>query len=269
MGEVPHTRENAVRFFEAYLSKHDVKGKKVIDLSAGSGYIINEFHKAGANVELYDLFPGQNTYCPVPCKPIDLQKPFPIGTSMADIAILGETIEHLPNQFLFFSEAAKILKPGGLLLLTTPNSSSLRSRFSQFLMESEHYSTPAPNETDAFTKWSPSPNGYGGQADEGYFSKLFISGLLRLRTLAALNGLKIKKVHPSKRSSTSYLLMIYYPVLYYFSRKNLKKQLRNDPVNETIYREIFKLNTSVDVLLSKHLIIEWVSASAHEQQSRR
>lgn len=264
MGEVPHTRENAVRFFEAYLSNNNVKGKKVIDLSAGSGYIINEFHKAGADVELYDLFPGQNTYCPVPCKPIDLQKPFPINTSTADIAILGETIEHLPNQFLFFSQAAKILKPGGILLLTTPNSSSLRSRFSQFLMESEHYSTPAPNETDAFTKWSTE-----SETHEGYFSKLFISGILRLRTLAALNGLKIKKVHPSKRSSTSYLLMIYYPALYYFSRKNLKKQLRNDPANESIYREIFKLNTSVDVLLSKHLIIEWVSASAHEQQSRR
>jgi SAM-dependent methyltransferase len=253
MTEIPHTRENAVIFFKEFVTE-EVRGKKVIDLSAGSGYIINEFHKAGANVDLYDLFPEQNTYCEVPCKAIDLQKPFPIPPSSCDIAILGETIEHLPNQFFFFQEVSRILKPGGRLILTTPNSSSLRSRFSQFLMESEHYSTPAPNETDAYTKWPG--------RDDGYFSKLFISGLLRLRTLAALNGLRIKKVHPSKASSTSYFLLVFYPALYFFSRRNYKRQVRNDPANEAIYREIFSLNTSLDVLTSKHLIVEWESSSA-------
>jgi SAM-dependent methyltransferase len=250
--DVPHSRENAVRFFRSYLLEHadTMRGKKVIDLSAGSGYIINEFLKAGADVELYDLFPEQNTFCKKECWHIDLQKTFPIETGAADVVILGETIEHLPNQHFFFVEASRILKPGGVLLLTTPNSSSLRSRFSQFLMESEHYSTPAPNETDAFTKWPGS--------NEGYFSKLFISGLLRLRTLAALSGLSIKKVHRSQGSSTSYLLLIYYPVLYYFSRKNLRKQVKNDPANRRVYEEIFGLNTSIGVLTSKHLIVEWV-----------
>jgi SAM-dependent methyltransferase len=252
MSEIPHTRENALRFFGDYIKANDVRNKKVIDLSAGSGYIINEFLKAGADVELYDLFPDQNKYCPVPCKKIDLQKSFG-DLGKADIILLGETIEHLPNQFFFFSEVSRLLKPNGVLILTTPNSSSLRSRFSQFLMESEHYSTPAPNETDAFTKWPGS--------DEGYFSKLFISGVLRLRTLAALNGLKVKEIHASKRSSTSYLLMIFYPIIYYFSAKNKRKQIKADPANEATYNQIFELNTSTKVLLSKHLIVEWVSAS--------
>lgn len=255
MSEIPHTRENALRFFREYIND-EVNGKKVIDLSAGSGYIINEFLKAGADVELYDLFPQQNTHCPVICNYIDLQKPFGIAPGTADIAILGETIEHLPNQFFFFQEAAKILKPGGKLILTTPNSSSLRSRLSQFLMESEHYSTPAPNETDAYTKWPGS--------SDGYFSKLFISGILRLRTLAALNGLKIKKVYKSKGSSTSYLLLIFYPILYYFSWKNFKKQTRSDPRNVAVYKEILSLNTSVSLLTSKHLIVEWESSSASQ-----
>ncbi|MEI9920745.1 MAG: class I SAM-dependent methyltransferase [Bacteroidota bacterium] len=260
MADVPHTRENALIFFRAYLKENDVKGKKVIDLSAGSGYIVNEFYKAGAEVELYDLFPEQNTYCPVTCKKIDLQKEFS-GIGKADIVLLGETIEHLPNQYLFFTEVSKMLKPNGVLILTTPNSSSLRSRFSQFLMESEHYSTPAPNETDAFTKWSGT--------NEGYFSKLFISGILRLRTLAAINGLKIKKVHSSKGSSTSWLLMIFYPVLYYFSAKNRRKQVKRDPANKSIYEEIFNLNTSTNILTSKHLIVEWESSSTSQSQTHR
>lgn len=260
MSEIPHTRENAVRFFADYLDANDVKGKKVIDLSAGSGYIINLFYKAGAIVDLYDLFPEQNTFCPVVCKKIDLQKPFgDIG--QADIVLLGETIEHLPNQFFFFAEASKLLTPGGVLILTTPNSSSLRSRMSQFLMESEHYSTPAPNELNAFTKWPKS--------NDGYFAKLFISGILRLRTLAALSGLRIKKLHKTKASSTSYLLLIFYPFLYYFSRKNLRLNLKIDPANAAVYKEIFKLNTSVSILTSKHLIVEWESSSVSGQQTRR
>jgi SAM-dependent methyltransferase len=257
MSEVPHTRENALRFFADYIKSNDLRGKKIIDLSAGSGFIINEFYKAGAEVELFDLFPEQNTYCPVACKFIDLQKPFPVLSP--DIVLLGETIEHLPNQYFFFAEVAKLLKPHGVLILTTPNSSSLRSRLSQFLMESEHYSTPAPNETDAFTKWP-------GRV-EGYFGKLFISGVLRLRTLAAVNGLRIRKIHRTQASSTSYLLMIWYPVIYFFSRRNFKKQVKSDPSNAAIYKEIFEINTSVAVLTSKHLIVEWESYSVSLSQT--
>lgn len=247
---VPHSRDNAVKFFERYTATNPtLKGKRVIDLSAGSGYTANLFYRAGADVQLYDLFPEQNTFCPLPCMPIDLQKPFPIPDKSADIVILAETIEHLPNQFFFFVETARILKPGGTLLLTTPNSSSLRSRFSQFLMESEHYSTPAPNELNAFTHWPGSK--------EGYFSKLFISGVLRLSTLAGINGLKIKKIHPTKGSSTSYLLLVFYPIIYWFARKSYGKQVKADRGNLSTYREIKEINTSIQVLTGKHLIVEF------------
>lgn len=251
--EVPHTRENAVAFFRQYTKENpQLKGKKVVDLSAGSGYIANLFHDAGADVSLYDLFPNQNKYSNLKCQQIDLQKAFPLADASVDLAICAETIEHLPNQHFFFSETSRILKPGGTLILTTPNSSSLRSRFSQFLMESEHYSNPAPNELDAFTKWPGS--------NDGYFSKLFISGLLRLRTLAALNGLRIKQVHPTRRSTTSYLLLIFYPWIAYFSSKNYRRQVKTDATNELVYREIRELNTSVAVLTGKHLIVEFVKA---------
>jgi SAM-dependent methyltransferase len=247
--DVPHSRDNAVRFFSNYVNTPSTRGKRVIDLSAGSGYIVNLFHDAGAVVTLYDLFPDQNKFCRVPCQHIDLQKEFPVPAGEADIVILAETIEHLPNQYFFFKEASRVLKRGGSLLLTTPNSSSLRSRLSQFLMESEHYSTPAPNETNAFTRWP------GKQ--EGYFSKLFISGILRLRTLAALAGLSIQQVHATKGSSTSYWLLVFYPLIWFFSKRNLSRQLKEDRSNEKVFREIYALNTSVNVLTSKHMIIEF------------
>lgn len=247
--EVPHSRQNTIRFFQQFVDQHKdfLREKSIYDLSAGSGYIANLFHTAGARVRLFDLIPGQNEYCPLPCDAIDLQKAFPISDGVADVVICAETIEHLPNQHLFFHEASRILKPDGILILTTPNPSSLRSRFSQFMMESEHYSQPAPDETTAFTPWGVS----------GYLSKLFVSGILRLRTLAALQQLAVKKIHPSERSSTSYVLLFLYPLLYFFSREAYRKQSRRHAAQKEVYREIFKINTSMTVLLSKHLIIEF------------
>ncbi len=255
MSEVPavdHSRESALRFFIDYTQQNSTRlqNKTVIDLSAGRGYIAQLFKEICAEVKAYDLFPNQNQFYKSDVDQIDLQKPFPIESNSADLVICCETIEHLPNQFFLFQEIARILKPGGVFILTTPNSSSLRSRLSQFMLESEHYGAPAPSELNAFTKWENS--------QDGYFSKLFISGVLRLRTLAALNDLILKHVHATQRSSTSYLLLIlWYPALYYFNRKAMKKQIRNDPAHEKVFRAIFKLNTSMNVLLGKHLIMEF------------
>ena len=249
--EIDHSRESAVQFFLDYVKTNGtlLSSKRVCDLSAGRGYIARLFEEVGADVHAYDLFPEQNRFLKTSVHKIDLQQKFPIEDALMDIVICCETIEHLPNQYFLFQETSRILKPGGIFILTTPNSSSLRSRFSQFMMESEHYGAPAPNELNAFTSWD-------GNKD-GYFSKLFISGALRLRTLAALNQLVLKKIHPTKRSSTSALLLLWYPVLYYFNRKVMKKQIKHDPANEQTYRTIFKLNTSMDVLLGKHLIMEF------------
>lgn len=250
--DIAHTRDSALTFFTDYTSSHkaELKGKVVIDLSAGSGYIAHLYEEAGAEVQLFDLFPEQNKFAKSSCRFIDLQKPFPLADAMADAVICSETIEHLPNQHHLFVETARILKPSGIFILTTPNSSSLRSRFAQFMMESEHYSTAAPNELNAFVSW----DGKEG----GYFSKLFISGVLRLRTLAAVNHLQLKTLHPSKYSSTSKWMLFLYPLLYFFARKAYRKQIKSDPKNEAVYRSIFKINTSMKVLLGKHLIMEFV-----------
>jgi len=54
--------------------------------------------------------------------------PLPWPDQDFDAVISTEGIEHLENHFLFLREVGRILKPGGLLLLTTPNITALRSR---------------------------------------------------------------------------------------------------------------------------------------------
>jgi len=253
--EILHSRKLTIQFFQEYVenNKQGLVGKRVIDLSAGTGFIANLFLEKKSEVFLFDLFPDQNKYCSQPCQFIDLQKLFPIESNSADIVICAETMEHLPNKHFFFQEVARILKPHGILIITTPNVSSLRGRFSQFIGESEHYSTPLPNEVNAFTKWP--------ESNEGYFSKIFLSGILRLRLLAALQRLSINRIEKTKSSSTSIWLMIFYPLIYYFNFKNYKKESKLNPSQQGVLKEIFHLNVSLKTLLSKHLIIEFQKKS--------
>ncbi|MCS6823382.1 MAG: class I SAM-dependent methyltransferase [Cytophagaceae bacterium] len=251
MKTVTHSRIPALSFFERYVQQNanTLHGKIICDLSCGTGYIANLFLKKNAKVMCYDLFPEQCQYPDLLCQKIDLQLPLPIESNMADVVILSETIEHLPNQFLLLAEISRILKPEGKFLLTTPNPSSLRSRFAQFIGESEHYSKPFPDETNAYVKWPGTNN--------AYFNKIFISGVLRIRLLAVLNGMVLQKIHRCPYSFTSLLLMIFYPLIYFFSIKNYRKKTRENPHNAPVYKEIFRLNTSLNILLGKHLIVEF------------
>lgn len=45
----------------------------------------------------------------------------PFKDNMFDCVVCSEVIEHLPNDGLFVNEASRILKPNGILILTTPN----------------------------------------------------------------------------------------------------------------------------------------------------
>ncbi|MFN8689679.1 MAG: hypothetical protein ACK5XL_06715, partial [Cyclobacteriaceae bacterium] len=74
----------------------------------------------------------------------------------------------------------------------------------------------------------------------------------------ALQCLRIDRLVKTRVSSTSQLLLITYPLIWFFSWRNYRRQLRAHPEQRTALTEIFQLNTSTEVLLSKHLIVEWV-----------
>jgi cyclopropane fatty-acyl-phospholipid synthase-like methyltransferase len=59
---------------------------------------------------------------------VNLDAPLPWGDQSFQAVISTEGIEHLENHFSFLREVHRILKPGGMLVLTTPNVTALRSR---------------------------------------------------------------------------------------------------------------------------------------------
>jgi methionine biosynthesis protein MetW len=51
----------------------------------------------------------------------DLDSGIPVRTSCADVVHANQVIEHLKNPLAFLTEAYRTLKPGGRLIITTPN----------------------------------------------------------------------------------------------------------------------------------------------------
>jgi SAM-dependent methyltransferase len=59
----------------------------------------------------------------------DLDAPrWPPDDASGDVVVSVETIEHLENPRAFFREMRRVTKPGGLIVVTTPNQLSLLSK---------------------------------------------------------------------------------------------------------------------------------------------
>lgn len=64
---------------------------------------------------------------------IDLNKPLPFGNAEFDVVYTTEVIEHVEGHRMFITEAARVLKPGGWFIITTPNVHRILSRLDFFL----------------------------------------------------------------------------------------------------------------------------------------
>jgi len=73
----------------------------------------------------------------VPFKKVDLNGTLPFEDASFDYVTCVEGIEHLENPFSCVREFARVLKPGGSLVITTPNIMSIKSR-TRFLFYGYH-----------------------------------------------------------------------------------------------------------------------------------
>jgi len=199
------------------------------------------------------------------CRACDLMETLPVADASADLVICQEGIEHLPDQLHAFREFNRVLKPGGVVLIMTPNFSSLRCRWSHFLTESELYNRLPPNELD--TLWH-------SEAGRQYFGHAFLIGIQRLRTLAFVSGFDLTKVLPSRASLGSLVLGVFYPLIAattaYAYWRNMRKnaQIPLDMRRRT-YGEVARLNLHPSILFGKQIFVEFRKREPWDQVTLR
>lgn len=114
------------RMFALAGLKHQLPAGPLLDVGCGAGpglrYIAGRGAAAfGADASIYalrqaaELLPGQGLV------QSDAMAPFPFADATFGLVLGNEIIEHLPDGIVFLRECLRVLRPGGMILLTTPN----------------------------------------------------------------------------------------------------------------------------------------------------
>jgi len=112
---------------------------KVLDVAAGEGALSCKLLDSGYEVSACELYPEQYRVDAIECLRVDLNGRWPYDDDCFDALVIVEVVEHIEDHQRMFMEAARVLKPGGKLLFTTPNILSLKSRI-RFLFRGYFYS---------------------------------------------------------------------------------------------------------------------------------
>lgn len=128
---IPKLHKKSLAYGE-HLSRYEAvceltKGKIVLDIACGAGYGTELIAKKAKKVIGIDLYPeviayAKNNYAQAN---IDFKQgdalAIPLKDKSVEVVVSLETIEHLPNPELFVKEVKRVLKLGGLFVVSTPN----------------------------------------------------------------------------------------------------------------------------------------------------
>lgn len=109
-------------------SERQISGRTLVDVGCGNGnlwpFVRQRFtHYVGVDVIRYEGFPTDAEFNQVNLDTGQVALP----DNSADVVAAVETIEHLENPRAFMRELVRLVKPGGWVILTTPNQLSLLS----------------------------------------------------------------------------------------------------------------------------------------------
>lgn len=110
--------------FDELLGSHSLGGKTLLDAGCGTGWFSQRAVERGARVTSMDL--GEKLLGEVAKKcaserVVGSILAIPFQDRSFDYVISSEVVEHVPDPFKAIAELHRVLKPGGILVITTPN----------------------------------------------------------------------------------------------------------------------------------------------------
>lgn len=130
--------EHLHRYFSASAL---VKDKNVLDIACGEGYGSSILAKeakfvTGIDIDSESIKWADKSYTPTNKNLqfiIGSANQIPVADNLYDVVISYETIEHLDEemQFIFLKEIKRVLRPGGILIISTPDKKNYTDRYLQ------------------------------------------------------------------------------------------------------------------------------------------
>jgi len=110
------------------IERRQLSGDCLVDVGCGAGnlyhYVHSRFaHYVGLDAARYEDFPQEAEYCQVDLDGAGI----PLPENSADVVVAVEVVEHLENPREFMRKMVRLAKPGGWVIVTTPNQLSLLS----------------------------------------------------------------------------------------------------------------------------------------------
>jgi SAM-dependent methyltransferase len=184
------------------IRREAVPGARVVDIGAGHGALSRKLLACGFRVEACELCPDLFDVPGIRCRATGSDGALPYEDGRFDLAVAVEVVEHVDSHRKLFSEAARILAPGGRFLFTTPNILSLKSRL-QFLMSGFFYS------------FGPLDDAVDNPVEQ-HISPFTID---RYRFLLARGGLAVSRIETDQAQSSSRVLYWLAPLIRWNARR--------------------------------------------------
>jgi SAM-dependent methyltransferase len=119
-------------------------GERVLDLGCGAGRFVAALREAGAEPVGVEIAEAalERARRNVPGADLRLVEPdgsLPLGHGEVDLVWCSEVLEHVPDTVGFLTEARRVLKPGGRILVTVPDHGVARRTAIALARHEQHY----------------------------------------------------------------------------------------------------------------------------------
>lgn len=124
------------------LERYAVTGMSVLDIGCGTGAIMDFVRSKGYTVEGVDMSEDALQYCRKKNLTVHhgVAEKLPLENNSFDVVIASDVLEHITDDVAVVREVARVLKPGGIFIITVPAHQLLFSYHDHALHHVRRYS---------------------------------------------------------------------------------------------------------------------------------
>jgi len=210
----------------------------IVDVPAGSGAFVRRLKDAGYQniiaIDIENILEIEHGNFIVG----DMCKTLPLSDESCDVVVCIDGIEHISKQFDFVKDIYRILRNQGECIISTPNISSLRSRW-KWLTTGHHHKCNSPLDEN-----NPSPLHHIGMIS-----------FPEIRYLLHTNGFTISEIKTNRIKPISWVFLLLLPLVYlstYFVYHKTGKKQHVEEINKSVFSRMF----SKEILFGETLIVK-------------